>query len=86
MKLLASSSTIGRILFGPPGVPPDRAKALGDAFRKLATDDVFLAEAQKFRIGFEPLFDSDLRKIIQEVFDFPPEVITRMNALTRPPG
>ena len=41
---------------------------------------------KRLKIGFEPLFDADLQKIIDEVFGFPPEVVTRMNALTRPPS
>ena len=52
VKLMLAPEDIGRSLFAPPGVPPDRVKVLRDGFMKMMKDPDVVAEAQKRR--FEP--------------------------------
>ena len=39
----------------PPGIPPDRAKALQDAFMAMCKDKAFLDDADKLGVDISPI-------------------------------
>ena len=47
LRLLSASTHIGRPIFTTPEVPPERVKALRDAFDAMVRDPAFLEQAKK---------------------------------------
>ncbi len=84
LKLIASTSTVGRAFMSTPGVPADRVEILRKAFDAMLADPAFLAEAEKRRLGVDPMSGADLQKIVGDVMGQPQDVVERMNEVTRP--
>jgi tripartite-type tricarboxylate transporter receptor subunit TctC len=80
-KVLLSSGDLGRPFIAPPGLAPDRTKALRDAFTRAFNDPVLRADAQKRQWDLDPLSGEELETIAKEVVLQPPEVIERMRKL-----
>jgi tripartite-type tricarboxylate transporter receptor subunit TctC len=68
----------------PPGIPPDRAKALQTAFMAMCQDKAVLDEAEKLGIEMSPIDGDANLKLIESVAATPKDVIDRYNALSRP--
>jgi tripartite-type tricarboxylate transporter receptor subunit TctC len=85
LKLIASGSTIGRSVVGPPGIPPDRVAALQQAFQEMAKDSKFLADANARHLGVDPLSGPELQRIVADVTGAPEAVVAKMQTVTRPP-
>lgn len=85
LKLIASTSTIGRALMSTPGVPAERVEALRRAFDRMVKDPQFLTDATTRRLGVDPMTGEELQKIVLDVTSQPQEVIDTMNAAVMPP-
>jgi hypothetical protein len=73
---------IGRLLFGrpfmaPPGLPPDRAKALQDAFLDTMHDPDYLAECQKIHMPVQPVSGPRVQEVVAKLEGASPELIAR---------
>jgi len=79
--VLLSSGEFGRPLVASPGLPPDRAKLLREAFMKSVADPALLAEANKKKIEITPTSGEELAKLAKEVIDQPREVVDRMKKI-----
>jgi tripartite-type tricarboxylate transporter receptor subunit TctC len=77
-KLLSASSTIGRPVFTSPGVPPERVKALRDAFDTMVKDPVFLAEAEKEHFDINPVAGQEMQKIVADIVATPRPIADRL--------
>jgi tripartite-type tricarboxylate transporter receptor subunit TctC len=77
-KLLSASSTIGRPVFTSPGVPPERVKALRDAFDAMVKDPVFLAEAAKEHFDINPVAGQEMQKIVADIVATPRPIADRL--------
>jgi tripartite-type tricarboxylate transporter receptor subunit TctC len=77
-KLLSASSTIGRPVFTSPGVPPERVKALRDAFDAMVKDPVFLAEAEKEHFDINPVAGQEMQKIVADIVATPRPIADRL--------
>jgi tripartite-type tricarboxylate transporter receptor subunit TctC len=84
LKLMASTSSVGRAFMSTPGVPPERIDILRKAFDAMVADPKFQAEAEKRRLGIDPMSGADVQKIIADVMGQPDEVVERMKEVTRP--
>jgi tripartite-type tricarboxylate transporter receptor subunit TctC len=85
LKLIASGSTIGRSVVGPPDIPADRVAALRQAFDAMVKDPEFLADARNRHLGVEPLGGAELQRIVADVARAPDDVVETMKAVTRQP-
>ena len=85
LKLIASGSTIGRSVVGPPDIPPDRVVALRQAFDAMVKDADFLADARSRHLGVDPLSGAELARIIADVAGQPEDVVERTKIVTRQP-
>ena len=85
LKLMASTSTVGRAFMTTPGVPQDRLEVLRTAFDAMVRDPKFIAEAEKRRLGVDPMTGAELQSIVADVMSQPEDVIERMKEVTRPP-
>lgn len=84
LKLIASTSTVGRAFLSTPGAPPDRVEILRKAFDDLLVDPKFLAEAEKRRLGVDPMTGAELQRIIADVMSQPEDVVERMKEVIKP--
>jgi tripartite-type tricarboxylate transporter receptor subunit TctC len=72
---------MGRPFFGPPGIPPDRLKALRDGFNKMMKDPVVIADAKSK--GLEPslMTGEEVEALGRQIGTVPPEILNRMKPL-----
>ncbi|MBM4260555.1 MAG: hypothetical protein FJ145_03840 [Deltaproteobacteria bacterium] len=79
--VLLSPGDFGRPFLAPPGLAPDRTKALREGFAKTMMDLEFLAEVKKREWEANGLSWVELESLAKEVTVQPPEVIGRMKKL-----
>ncbi len=84
LELLASVSTIGRVLYAPPNVPADRAAALRKAFEAMAKDEAFLTEASRFSSEPEILAAGEVSALIDRDMSMSKTVIDRLKEVIEP--
>jgi tripartite-type tricarboxylate transporter receptor subunit TctC len=80
-KVLLAPDDLGRPLFGPPGVPADRVKALREGFMRVMHDADVMAEGRKKGLEPNPRSGEELESLIKELAAQPAEVIQRMKKL-----
>jgi tripartite-type tricarboxylate transporter receptor subunit TctC len=68
---------LGRPLAGPPGIPPDRRKALREALQATMRDKDFLAEADKVGLDIDPASAEEVEQLLQRFAAFPPQVFRK---------
>lgn len=83
LRLLASTSVVGRSFLSGPKVPPDRVAALRKAFMAMAQDSAFRAEAAKRNIPLNPLPGEKLQAMIAEVASYPESLFERARQVVR---
>jgi tripartite-type tricarboxylate transporter receptor subunit TctC len=84
MKLLASTSEIGRSFVAGPGVPADRIAALRKAFIETANDPVLRDEATQRQININPMSGDQIQGLVNEVTSYPEAVFERTRQLVTP--
>ena len=68
---------LGRGLAGPPGMPPDRLKALRDALSATMKDKDFLAEADKVGLDIDPATAEEVEQMLVRFAAYSPEVFRK---------
>jgi len=77
MKLFFTPMAMGRPIFAVPGVPKERVEILRTAVEETMRDPEFVKEAEGLRLEVNPLSGQEVQQLIQELFEFPPEVTER---------
>ena len=72
---------LARPVAAPPGIPPDRARALQTAFRDTTNDPNFLAEAKKLKLEISPVMADEATRLLEELAKTPPEVLAQLRDL-----
>ena len=75
LGLLGSGQDIGRSIVAEPGIPPERAAALRQAFMQAIADPVWLEEARKRNLGVDALSGADLQTIVSQAVGTPKDVL-----------
>jgi tripartite-type tricarboxylate transporter receptor subunit TctC len=75
LKLIISRQTMARPYVAPPGIPPERLKALRAAFDATMTDADFLADAQRQDLEVRPVSGPEADALISEIYASPPSVV-----------
>jgi len=83
-RFLALSRVPGKILITPPGVPDDRLAALRASFAAMMRDPAFLAGLKKIRLEADPRTWQEAAQIIRETVETSPDVLARVDTLTKP--
>jgi len=81
--LLSQVDVITRPILAPPGVPPDRAAALQEAFMKTMQDAEFLALARRQGLEIDPTSAHELASMIGEIMNTPPSAVDLARRLTQ---
>ena len=62
----------------PPDVPPERVKALQDAFDATMKDEAFLVDARKIGLEINPVSGAEVAKLVADIQDVPESVVQRL--------
>jgi tripartite-type tricarboxylate transporter receptor subunit TctC len=65
----------------PPDLPPDRAKALQDAFMAMTRDPAFIEDGNKMNLEQSPIDGEAVRRIIAQMGETPKDVIAQFNKI-----
>ena len=75
MRLILAPQAMARPFTAPPGIPPDRAKILQDAFAAALTDPELLAEAKKLQINIDLMSATEIGNLIDDLYQAPKDTI-----------
>jgi tripartite-type tricarboxylate transporter receptor subunit TctC len=76
MKLLTSTTAIGRSIFTTADVPADRVAQLRKAYLTMLEDAAFQADLTKSGLRLiEPIGGEDLQKIVKDTYSFPQALV-----------
>jgi hypothetical protein len=67
VQLIFARQVMGRPFMAPPGVPPERAQVLREAFMRTMKDPQFLADADKAKLEITPVSGADIESITRRV-------------------
>jgi tripartite-type tricarboxylate transporter receptor subunit TctC len=81
LTLLSASAAVGRPIFTTPEVPPDRVKALRDAFDRMVKDPAFIEQARKEHLEIEPVSGENLQKIVADIVKTPQPIAERLQKI-----
>jgi tripartite-type tricarboxylate transporter receptor subunit TctC len=80
-NLVLAGSRLGRPIVTTPGVPPERVKALRDAFDATMQDPAFLASCKDAKVEIDPVAGVKLQAIVSQVLSTPQGVAKRTKEL-----
>jgi len=80
LQLLGAAGEVGRPYIMSKEVPADRVKAMRAAFDATMEDKAFLADAEKQGLPVFPATGAEAEKIITEINQFSPELVTKAKA------
>jgi len=75
LGLLGGGPDIGRAIVAEPGIPPERAAALRQAFAATVADGEFIADMHKRNLNVEPLTGEDVQRIVESAAATPKELV-----------
>jgi tripartite-type tricarboxylate transporter receptor subunit TctC len=81
LKLIFARQVMGRPYLAPPGLPPDRATALQQAFDATMKDPEFLAEAKKEKLEINPVSGHEIEQLLQEAYATPQAIAAEAGRL-----
>ncbi len=81
IEILEMPYALSRPYAAPPDVPPDRARALQEAFMATHKDPAYLADAEKVGVEISPIDGAEIRKLIDQLAKTPPEQLKRIERL-----
>jgi tripartite-type tricarboxylate transporter receptor subunit TctC len=74
IALAVAPQAMARPFVTPPDVPPERLKALQDAFDRTMKDPEFLADAQKSKLDVNPMTGPEITTLVRELYKTPQDV------------
>ena len=81
ITVLTSSGGVGRPYIVSKDVPAERLRTLRAAFDATMRDAEFLAEAAKLRLPVTPRNADESRKLVDELYAAPPELVKEARAI-----
>ena len=86
LRFIFSAVEFGRPYFAPPDIPADRLHALQAAFAAAHADPELIAEAERLKIDMSYRPPEALRKLAEDLFATPGELIQRVQRTMPAPG
>jgi tripartite-type tricarboxylate transporter receptor subunit TctC len=62
----------------PPGTPKERVGVLRKAFQETLKDPAFIAEAEKSRLGLDPVSGEELEEMVSRLFKLSPGLVAKL--------
>ncbi len=85
LRLIFSRQAMARPFAASPGLPPERAKALRDAFDATMKDPAFLADMARQKLEVRPVSGAELDKLVRELYSYPADVVKIAADAIKPP-
>ena len=79
--IVLAVGAFGRPYVSSPGLPPERAKTIQEAFRKTLTDPDFQSAARERKLDIDPVAGDRLQDLARDVIAQPADVVERMKRL-----
>jgi tripartite-type tricarboxylate transporter receptor subunit TctC len=77
LKVILAPTLAGRPFVAPPGIPPERAAVLRDAFDAMTKDGPFLGEARALRMDVQPTGSREIESLVQEIYELPESIVVK---------
>jgi tripartite-type tricarboxylate transporter receptor subunit TctC len=85
LALIFLPQQMGRPIFGPPGIPADRLKALRDAFDAFVKDAQVAADSEKTQTElYRPMRGEDMVGMVERLHKVSPDIIKKAAEATLP--
>ena len=84
MSLILSPTAVGHLSFMGPGVPADRLAAVRKAYAETMVDPEFVTAMNRQNYPLDPVYGDEIKKIVDEIYALPPNVIKRAKELIPP--
>lgn len=81
LGLVVSSQIMGRPFFAPPGLPPERVRALRTAFEKTMQDPGFLADRKALNEDVNPTSAEDVEALLRKTFATPRDLVNETKTI-----
>jgi tripartite-type tricarboxylate transporter receptor subunit TctC len=75
LKLIFSRLIMARPFAAPPGLPPERTKALRDGFDATMEDPDFVAEMKRLALDVRPQPGTKVEELVREIYTYPADVV-----------
>jgi hypothetical protein len=75
LKMIFARQAMARPFAAPAGIPPERLKALRDAFDATMRDPAFLQEAKTLELEVAPVRGVEIEQLIKEIYATPPDIV-----------
>jgi tripartite-type tricarboxylate transporter receptor subunit TctC len=75
---------LSRPYVGPPDLPPDRARALQEAFAAVCRDPEFLADAARLRVDVSPVGPPEALRMLDHLAEAPSDLKEEIRSLQTP--
>jgi tripartite-type tricarboxylate transporter receptor subunit TctC len=82
VRLILANLELSRPFVAPPGLPPERTKALRDAFLATAADPAFLATAKRAAREISVFRADEIDALLKDSYALPPEIVRRASELS----
>jgi tripartite-type tricarboxylate transporter receptor subunit TctC len=76
----STPNDFGKVYVLPPGVPPDRVKALEAAFEQAFVDKELQADAERAKLEVDPIIGEDVYKWVKEFLGMSPELKAKLHS------
>jgi tripartite-type tricarboxylate transporter receptor subunit TctC len=86
LKLISSTSSVGRAIVAPPNNEPTRTAALRAAYEAMMKDPAFIADAEKRKLGVDFLDGKSLQALVADVATQPQDIVDLLKEMTLPPN
>jgi len=80
LEMLVAPQVFARPFAAPPGIPPDRAQALREAFNKTVRDPAFIEEAERLMLEPDLVDAAMLEDILRKIYATPKPMLERAKA------
>jgi tripartite-type tricarboxylate transporter receptor subunit TctC len=80
LRIVMNATEVGKSVLAPPEVPKERVEVLRKAFTAMVKDPEFKAELEKVNLELVPLSGDEIQKLVQEVGNVSPDVLTKVRA------
>jgi tripartite-type tricarboxylate transporter receptor subunit TctC len=81
IEVLELPYTLSRPFVAPPDLPPDRAKALQDAFMATHKDPDYIKDAERLGIDVSPIDGNEVLQLIEKISQTPPDQLKSVEKL-----
>ena len=81
LRLFGLKFRMARPIVAPPGLPPERLKALQDAFEATMVDEAFLIEARKINLDISPVNGADISRLVAEIQAAPEPLMEQLRQM-----